>query len=167
MQWHSEPSGGQFAGGADNGGDNDRSPWNLAERLGDERVLTIAGGFARLRQKLRPYLWREARHCAAAGRPMMAHLCLDFPDDPRAFAVQDEYMLGRGLLVAPLTKKGEEERAVYLPRGSWTEIFTGETVEGPREVRAQCPLSRIPVYRRGDVPGNMELTFGEEETCGK
>jgi alpha-D-xyloside xylohydrolase len=150
MQWHSEPRAGQFSGGKGEGYVNDRSPWNLAEKLGDEKVLTLACDFARLRQTLRPYLWQEAQHCVDAGRPMMAHLCLDFPEDSRAFATQDEFMLGRELLVAPLTRPGEDTRAVYLPVGTWTEFFTGETFRGPCEIRVSCPLSRIPVYQRGE-----------------
>ncbi len=150
MQWHSEPRTGQFSGGMGEQYINDRSPWNLAEKLGDEKVLTLACDFARLRQTLRPYLWREARHCVEAGRPMMAHLCLDFPADPRAFATDDEFMLGRELLVAPLTHPGEDVRTVYLPAGTWTEFFTKETFRGPCEIRVSCPLSRIPVYQRGN-----------------
>lgn len=151
MQWHAEPRGGQFSGGLGEGYNNDRSPWNLAEKLGDGRVLTVGCAFANLRETLRPYLWQEAQHCAKAARPMMAHLCLDWPDDARVWSTQDEYMLGRELLVAPLTRAGEDTRAVYLPKGEWEEYFTGETVEGPRELRVTCPLDRIPVYRRRDA----------------
>jgi alpha-D-xyloside xylohydrolase len=79
---------------------------------------------------------------------MMAHLCLDWPDDPRCWAVNDQYMLGRELLVAPLTREGEDTRDVYLPEGAWEDYFTGEVLAGGRTVRVSCPLSRIPVYRR-------------------
>ena len=61
MQWHAEPRGGQFGAGLGEGYNNDRSPWNLAEKLGDQRVLTIACDFARQRETLRPYLWTEAQ----------------------------------------------------------------------------------------------------------
>ena len=87
---------------------------------------------------------------------MMAHLCLDYPDDPRAWTVNDEYMLGRDLLVAPLTLEGEDTRTVYLPAGQWTDYFTGEAFEGPRELRVTCPLERIPVYRRRERHAGCE-----------
>lgn len=148
MQWHAEPRGGQFSGGLGETYNNDRSPWNLAEKLGDERVLTVACDFANLHETLRPYLWVEAQFSVETGRPMMAHLCLDYPDDPRMWLVNDQYMLGRDLLVAPLTHEGKDTRTVYLPAGNWTEFFTGEAVEGPCELRVTCPLERIPVYRR-------------------
>ncbi|MDD3212983.1 MAG: glycoside hydrolase family 31 protein, partial [Eubacteriales bacterium] len=54
MQWHAEPRNGQFSGGMGEAYNNDRSPWNLAEKLGDERVLTVACEFARIRENLRP-----------------------------------------------------------------------------------------------------------------
>ena len=148
MQWHAEPRTGQFEAGLGASYNNDRSPWNLAEKLGDPSVLSIACEFANLREQLRPYLWREANYCAANGRPMMAHLCLDFPDDPLAYGIHDQYLLGRELLVAPLTREGENTREVYLPQGEWTDYFTGETLRGGQTVRVTCPLTRIPVYRR-------------------
>lgn len=156
MQWHAEPRGGQFGDGEGVPVNNDRSPWNLAAALGDERVLAVGCSFARLREALRPYLWREAAHCARAARPMMAHLCLDWPGDPQAWNTQDEYMLGRELLVAPLVREGEDTRDVYLPEGEWEEYFTGEAISGGRTLRVTCPLERIPVYRRRDIRAGRE-----------
>lgn len=146
MQWHSEPRYGQFGGGA--GGNNDRSPWNLAERTGDASVLEIGCRFARLREKLRPYLWREACACVKARRPMMAHLCLDYPDDPRAYAIDDEYILGRSLLVAPVVEAGADCRTVYLPAGAWRGFFDGAEYQGPCVVTVACPLHEIPVFQK-------------------
>jgi len=156
MQWHAEPRGGQFSGGLGEAYNNDRSPWNLAEKLGDDRVLTIACDFASLRETLRPYLWAEAQFSVETGRPMMAHLCLDYPDDSHVWLVNDQYMLGRELLVAPLTQEGEDTRTVYLPAGLWTDFFTGEALEGPCELRVTCPLERIPVYRRRERRAGCE-----------
>ncbi len=146
MQWHSEPRGGQYGG--ERVANNDRSPWNLAEQYGDERLLTIGCRFARLRESLRPYLWREAQECVRAARPMMAHLCVDFPDDARVWSISDEYLLGRELLVAPITQPHTERRGVYLPRGVWSDFFTGERQIGPCEITVDCPLDSISVWRR-------------------
>lgn len=148
MQWHSEPRGGQFAGGQGETYNNDRSPWNLANKLGDERVLTISCAFAHLRESLRPYLWKEAQACVREGRPLMAHLCLDFPGDERAWSTHDEYMLGREFLVAPIVMPGKTGRHVYLPHGQWRNYFTGSIHVGPCEIWTDCPLDRIPVYQR-------------------
>ncbi|MCQ2457685.1 MAG: glycoside hydrolase [Clostridia bacterium] len=148
MQWHSEPRGGQFSGGPGEGYNNDRSPWNLAEKWNDPRLLEISTGYAKLRETLRPYLWREAQSCAGESRPMMAHLCLDWPDDPRSWLTDDEYMLGHELLVAPVTEKGADSRTVWLPRGKWEAWFTGEKYSGGQEIKVACPIDSIPVFRR-------------------
>ncbi len=153
MQWHAEPRNGQFYGTYQKDYINDRSPWNLAEKLGDDRVVTIACEYARLRERLRPYLWEEAQYCAKHNRPMMAHLCLDFPDDKRAFAVDDEYMLGRRYLIAPIVNEGAPGRSVYLPSGIWRHYFTGETYDGARDIYVHCPLDMIPVFERRDALG--------------
>jgi len=153
MQWHTEPRNGQFHGTYSRDYNNDRSPWNLAEKLGDSRALEIACEYARLRERLRPYLWEEAQHCILSLRPMMAHLCLDFPEDTRAWEADGEYMLGRRYLVAPVVQEGESERMVYLPRGRWRHFFTGECFDGNNEIRVLSPLEEIPVFERIDDCG--------------
>ena len=153
MQWHAEPRNGQFLKTYSEDYINDRSPWNLARKLNDERVLTVACEYAQLRERLRPYLWGEAQHCVRARRPLMAHLCLDFPDDERAWGVEDEYMLGRRYLVAPVVIEGEYERSLYLPKGRWRHFFTGDCYEGNMEIRIPCPLEQIPVFERMDDVG--------------
>ncbi len=148
MQWHAEPRGGQFYQSHERGFNNDRSPWNLAEKMQDDEVLTIALQYARYRERMRPYLYAEAEYCVSACRPMMAHLCVDFPDDARACDTDDEYMLGRSLLVAPIVREGAVGRAVYLPRGTWRDVFTGAEYAGGQTFEAACDLSRAPVYQR-------------------
>ncbi|MGN0972456.1 MAG: TIM-barrel domain-containing protein, partial [Aristaeellaceae bacterium] len=147
MQWHAEPRSGQFDATEDASLNNDRSPWNLARHWNDPALAETACAFARLREKLRPVLWEEAQQCAAASRPMMAHLCLDYPEDARALACDDEYMLGRRILVAPVTEQGAMGRRVYLPRGQWRHFFTGELLAGG-EYDLPCPLDQALVFER-------------------
>ena len=148
MQWHAEPRSGQFYATHEDGFENDRSPWNLADKLGDPRILPISTAFAVLRQKLKPYLIREAAYCTQANRPMMAHLCLDYPEDQAACACDDEFMLGRGLLVCPIVEEGRDSRSVWLPRGTWKHWFTGETFAGEKWYQLPCPLDEILVFER-------------------
>ncbi len=148
MQWHAEPRSGQFYATHGAAFNNDRSPWNLADKLGNPALLETACAFARLRETLRPYLWEEAQRCVRDGRPLMAHLCLDFPEDERALACQDEYLLGRRYLVAPVVEPGVQGRRVYLPRGRWKHFFTGETLPGGQEVMLVCPLEQALVFER-------------------
>ena len=148
MQWHAEPRNGQFYATHDAAFNNDRSPWNLAAKLNDPALLDIACGFARLREQLRPYLWAEAQHCVQAGRPMMAHLCLDYPEDAAALSCHDAYMLGRKYLVAPVVEAQAVGRTVYLPKGMWKHFFTGEVFAGGTAYALPCPLDQALVFEK-------------------
>ena len=148
MQWHAEPRSGQFYATHEDGFNNDRSPWNLAEKLHDPSVLQIGAQFARLRQSLKPYLYGEAQYCINAGRPLMAHLCIDYPNSVTACNIDDQYMLGRELLVCPIVEEGRSERDVWLPNGRWKHWFTGEEFEGGVSMSFECPLNQIIVFKK-------------------
>ena len=96
MQWHAEPRSGQFFATHEGAFNNDRSPWNLARQSGDPSILDLARFYAALRDKLLPYLTQEARLCVESARPMMAHLCLDFPEDPEAWVTEGPVHAGAG-----------------------------------------------------------------------
>lgn len=145
MQWHAEPRSGQFFETNASEYINDRSPWNLAEKLHDPSVIDIACRFARIRESLRPYLWEEAQACVKNKRPMMAHLILDYPHDERAYVTHDEFMLGRKYLVAPITEEGAKGRRVYLPNGVWKHFFTGE-IYPAGDHYIPCPIEQAIVF---------------------
>ncbi len=147
MQWHAEPRGGQFEAPDDPTVNNDRSPWNMAKFWKDPSLTETAASFARLREKLRPMLWEEAQACVREARPMMAHLCIDYPEDENALCCNDEYMLGRRWLVAPIVEKGAASRKVYLPKGLWKHFFTGEIIDGG-SYEMSCPLDEILAFER-------------------
>ncbi len=125
-------------------GTTPREPWEF----GDEAVA-IVRKFARLRYRLLPYLEACARETAETGVPMLRPLLVDFPDDPVAWRVDLEYLLGPLLLVAPLFDDGEE-RLVYLPDGDWWDLWDDTVHRGPAFLRAAAPLDRLPVFVRGD-----------------
>jgi 1,3-alpha-isomaltosidase len=130
----------------------DRTPWNIAERTGDAAVLTVYRDLASLRDRLVPYLVREAHRSSQERVPLMRALCFDWPRDLRVWDFPYQYLLGESLLVAPVVQPGVTAWEVYLPSGSWTDAWTGETLSGDRVVRRRVPLARIPVFRRGADP---------------
>jgi alpha-D-xyloside xylohydrolase len=148
MQWHAEPRKGQFEKTYGDTFNNDRSPWNMASKLCDEEILTVALAFAKKRMEMQAYLYEEARNCVESSRPMMAHLICDFPDDENVYMIEDEFMLGRNLLVAPLIEEGQKARVIYLPRGKWRDIYLHTEYEGGGYTTYNCPLDRIPVFER-------------------
>ena len=157
MQWHSEPRDGQFYHTARERWNNDRSPWNLATLYQDEGIISIYRQFANLRMNLLPYIYQEAKYCAQSARPLMAHLIVDYAHDEKVWSVHDQYMFGRALLVAPITKEGALSREIYLPAGTWHDLFLGGTIEGGQTIEYACPVDRIPVFVRDGAAIAMNL----------
>ncbi|MDR1305114.1 MAG: hypothetical protein LBK76_07830, partial [Verrucomicrobiales bacterium] len=127
-------------------------------------TLRICREFLRLRYRLLPYILAEAKHAADRGQPLARPLVLDFQDDPTTWNIQDEFLFGRDLLVAPIFSAADRRR-VYLPPGGWTDWWTGETVSGSRWLDVACPLDRIPLYIRAgakiSLGADREFVDGE------
>ncbi|MEZ5424869.1 MAG: glycoside hydrolase family 31 protein [Pyrinomonadaceae bacterium] len=104
-----------------------REPWEYDEALTEDfrRALN-------LRYSLMPYIYAQARESAAKGFPMLRTLFFEFPEDETSWLIEDEYMFGSNLLVAPLFETGRNERKVYLPPGRWIDYQTGKIYQGAR-----------------------------------
>jgi len=116
--------------------------------LHNTQVEPICRKYLNLRYRMLPYLYSAVRECALTGLPIMRSLWLHDPDDPAAVARDDEYLWGRDILVAPVFEKGATSRQLYLPRGAWHDFWTGERVEGGREITRAVDLETIPLYVR-------------------
>ena len=114
-----------------------------------EQAYEILAAHPRLRERLRPYVMEQMRVAAATGLPPMRPLFLEFPDDPAAWRVEDAFLFGPDLLVAPVAEADVRERSVHLPAGArWTDAWTGEEHEGGRTVTVPAPIERIPLFLR-------------------
>ena len=141
---------------------NDRTPWNIAERTGDESVVPISRAFATLRDRLVPYLAEQARVAIDTGAPLMRALFFDFPEDDRVWDYPLQWMLGESILVAPVLQPGVTSWDVYVPEGSWVDAFTGEPVSGGRVVSRPTPMQEVPVYVRAAAWPELESVFAPE-----
>lgn len=130
----------------------DRTPWNIQACTGDERVVPTFRAFVQLRRRLKPYILQEARKCAEDGLPLMRPLPLEYPDDPQVRQYPYQYLFGESLLVAPVVTPGITALKVYLPAGQWRDFWTDALYQGEQEVEVDCPIERIPVFIRGDMP---------------
>ena len=114
-----------------------------------ERAYKIIREFLFLRERLRPYIMKQMKLASAKGIPPMRPLFFDFPDDAAAQSVDDQFLFGPDLLVAPVLHSGVTKRKVYLPAGAtWAEAWTGKKFKGGQTIEAAAPLDRIPLYLR-------------------
>jgi len=115
-----------------------REPWEYDSALTDDfrRALN-------LRYSLMPYIYGQAVDSSAKGHPMLRALFLEYPNDPGSWQVDDEYMFGSNLLVAPLFEEGATGRRVYLPAGEWIDYQTRKAYRGGAWHRVEA--GEIPV----------------------
>lgn len=153
MQYHSSPP--------DDARNNDRTPWNVSEWNNDVRILELYKKYANLRMNLLPYIYQEAQYITANCEPFMRHLVIDFPGDINVYDIDDQYMFGRSLLVAPVITEGATSRRIYLPEGQWTDFWEGTRYEGQNYIDYPCGIDKIPVFIRNNsvIPLNLDQHF--------
>jgi alpha-glucosidase len=102
-----------------------------------------------LRYRLLPYLYSVFHEHAETGAPVMRPLWFEYPADERTYLNEDQYLVGRDLLVAPVVTEGVTKRRVYFPRGdAWVDWWTGKRYEGGSEAEVEAPLNRLPLFAR-------------------
>ncbi|MGE5676263.1 MAG: TIM-barrel domain-containing protein [Mycobacterium leprae] len=145
------------------GAQQQREPWVFGAE-----VEAIAAEYIRLHYRLIPYFYTYLAESTRTGAPLLRPLLLEFPDDPRAVAVTDQFLVGRELMVAPVVAAGVTERQVYLPAGTWYDFWTGAVLTGGRTVTVAAPLQRLPLFVRGGsvlplapVTANTEVPLTE------
>ncbi len=114
-----------------------------------EETCAILSDQIRLRDRLKPYIMEQMKVAETTGVPPMRPLFVDFPGDAQVWQVEDQFMFGADILVAPVLSAGARSRCVYVPEGTvWRDAWTGEAVDGGSTIEADAPLERIPVYVR-------------------
>jgi alpha-D-xyloside xylohydrolase len=122
----------------------DNEVWSYSDE-----VYGICKKYLSLREKLKPYIAALMKAAHEKGTPVMRPLFYDFPQDKKAWEIEDEYMFGPNYLVAPILYEGQRDRKLYLPHGTkWTNAWTGETFEGGKEISTAAPLDQIPLFTR-------------------
>lgn len=131
-------------GGATCASGADNEVWSFGEE-----AYEICKKYLRLREELKPYITDVMREAHEKGSPVMRTLFYEFPEDARAWEVEDAYMFGDTYLVAPVLYEGMRMREVYLPEGCrWRNYWTGQEYEGGQIVNTEAPIDQIPVYTR-------------------
>ena len=120
-------------------------PWLISESFTD-----AFRECAKMKYKLMPYVWEQAKECSKLGLPMVRALLVEFPHDQGAWYVEDEYMFGSKMLVAPLLESGNS-RNVYLPKGKWIDYQTGKVYEGGYQTIEAGKIPCIILVKDGSV----------------
>lgn len=126
-----------------------REPWRFGEPY-----LSVIRDYLKLRYRLMPYIYSLAWEASQTGRPLVRPLFWIDTDDANLWGVDDAFLLGDFLLVAPILEKGSRSRMVYVPGGWWRNYWSGQLIEGPGSVEMRASLEQIPVLVRagGMIP---------------
>jgi alpha-D-xyloside xylohydrolase len=124
------------------GSDSYRVPWLL-----DEESVTVMRHFAKLKNRLFPYIFAAAREANERGTPVMRAMMLEYPDDPACAHLDRQYMLGPALLVAPVFRQ-DNVAEYYLPKGRWTDLESGKLIEGGRWRKETLDFMHMPLFAR-------------------
>ena len=150
-------------------------PWqqiNLTKNLAGEcmpdqpQATALVRDALRLRMRLLPYLDAAFAHYEATGIPPCRALAMDYPDDLGCRTVDDQWLLGADLLVAPMLP-GQTQRAVVLPPGRWYPLAGGPACEGGQTITISVPLDLLPVFVRDGavLPLVQVLPHVDPSTC--
>ena len=132
-------------------------PWLISESFTD-----AFRECAEMKYKLMPYVYAQAKDCSERGLPMMRALLVEFPQDKGAWLVEDEYMFGSQMLVAPLLESGNS-RDVYLPMGKWIDYQTGKVYEGGYQTIEAGKIPAIILVRDGSLIPHAPLAQRTDE----
>jgi alpha-D-xyloside xylohydrolase len=135
-----------------------REPWAFGEE-----ALCLARDWIRLRYSLLPYLWQTALESADRGWPVLRPLDFNDPTDRIGRTVDDAFLLGNDLLVAPVFSDSPDpvDRTFWLPAGEWTDLVTGDRYHGPGFAARTCALGEMPLLVR-DGTVVPRLNVGEQ-----
>jgi len=138
----------------------DQEPWRFGTYYED-----IIRKYLKLRYQLLPFLYTTLEEAHRTGVPLFRPLVLNYPEDANTYNLDDEFMIGDDLLVAPVVKPDVTERLVYLPKGDWYDYWTNKKYAGGTMIRSAAPLETVPLFVRAGaiIPVGPEMKFVGEK----
>src|SRR5712671_1012081 len=138
----------------------DQEPWRFGKYYED-----IIRKYLKLRYHLLPFLYTTLEEANQTGVPLFRPLVLNYQDDANTYNLDDEFMIGDDLLVAPIVKPDLTSRLVFLPKGIWYDYWTNKKYEGGSMMRVDAPLETVPMFVRGGaiVPLGPEMNYVGEK----
>lgn len=140
-------------------GTRDQEPWAF-----DAKTEAVNRKYIKLRYHLLPYIYDMMREASENGSPLIRPLLFNYQADEKVYEINDEFLCGDNLLVAPVVTQGAKARMVYLPKGeSWIDYWTHECYEGGQYIIKEAPLDTCPLY----VKANSVLMTSEVQPCSE
>lgn len=128
----------------------DQEPWAF-----DEETLNINRKYIKLRYKLLPYLYDLMHESEFNGLPPMRALVIHYSNDKNVYNINDQFLFGKNILVAPVVEQGKTYRALYLPQGNWFDYWTKEKSHGQQIIIKNAPIDVCPMYvKEGSIIPN-------------
>jgi mannosyl-oligosaccharide alpha-1,3-glucosidase len=122
-----------------------REPW-----LFGDPYTSMIRSVVRERYALLPYWYNTFQEAHETGVPIMRPLMVEYPEDENVFAMEDQYLIGSGILVKPVTEEGATQTNVYFPPSDiWYDLHTHNLVHGQGSQVVSAPLDVVPVFYRG------------------
>jgi alpha-D-xyloside xylohydrolase len=138
-------------------GEPPKEPW-----LYSEGFLKMYRNADNMRYEMMPYIYAQAKDCSERGLPMMRALFVEFPNDPGSWLVDNQYMFGSDILVAPLFEE-VTERDVYLPPGQWIDYQTKKVYNGGWHKIKQGDLPIVVLVKNGAVIPHIALAQSTQD----
>lgn len=150
---HTEPLSQEGGGKMPSGGATE--PWAYGEA-----TYNIMKKYMQLRENLKDYIRQQMTAAHEKGTPVIRPLFYDFNQDSEAWNVEDEYLFGDSLLVAPVLYEKSTTRDVYLPESSdWVNANSGELMPGGQTITVETPISELPVFIRQSAAAKLQPAF--------
>ena len=118
-----------------------QEPWAF-----DEETLVINRQYIKLRYRLLPYLYDLFWESKDNGLPIIRPLVMHYEHDDKVKEINDQFLFGKNIMVAPVVVQGQRARAIYLPEGTWVDYWTKEVLQGGRFILREVPLEVCPIY---------------------
>ncbi len=117
-----------------------------------------------LRYLLLPYIYSEAWNITSAVGTLMRPLFMDWPSDKETLNIDDQYLFGHSIMVAPVTVDATSRR-IYLPEGEWVDFWTGCCLSGGVSFNCDAPLDKIPLYVRAGsiIPAGPAVQYAGQK----
>jgi alpha-glucosidase len=138
----------------------DQEPWRFGKYYEE-----IIRKYLKLRYQLLPFLYTTLEEAHQTGTPLFRPLLLNYQDDPNTYNLDDEFMIGNDLLVAPVVRPDVTRRLVYLPKGTWYDFWTNKKYEGGTMFTVEAPLETVPMFVRAGaiIPMGPEMNYTGEK----